>query len=73
MSMAIQVTLAGSNGSVAALDGSTGTDQWRASVTGGIAGGIGSDGRISAVVTRGNELLALKDVGVKSGAKTSAP
>ncbi|HQX60089.1 MAG: outer membrane protein assembly factor BamB [Rhodoferax sp.] len=54
------VTLAGSDGSVAALDGSTGTDQWRASVTGGIAGGIGSDGRISAVVTRGNELLALE-------------
>lgn len=54
------VTLAGSDGSVAALDGSTGADQWRATVPDGIAGGIGSDGRISAVVTRGNELLALE-------------
>lgn len=54
------VTLAGSDGSLAALDGSTGADQWRATVTGGVAGGIGSDGRISAVVTRDNELLALE-------------
>jgi outer membrane protein assembly factor BamB len=54
------VTLAGTDGSVAALDGSTGADQWRATVTGGVSGGIGSDGRISAVVNRGNELLVLE-------------
>ena len=54
------VTVAGSDGSVAALDGNTGADQWRATVPGGVAGGIGSDGRISAAVTRGNDLVALE-------------
>jgi outer membrane protein assembly factor BamB len=52
------VTLAGSDGSIAALDGASGGDQWRASVAGGIAGGVGSDGRTSAVVSRANELVA---------------
>ncbi len=54
------VSLAGGDGSLATLDGSTGADQWRATVAGGIAGGVGSDGRITAVVTRNNELLALE-------------
>jgi outer membrane protein assembly factor BamB len=52
------VTVAGSDGSIAALDGASGGDQWRASVAGGIAGGVGSDGRTSAVVSRANELVA---------------
>lgn len=54
------VSLAGGDGSLAALDGSSGADQWRATVAGGIAGGVGSDGRLTAVVTRNNELLALE-------------
>ena len=54
------VSLAGGDGSVATIDGNTGADQWRAMVAGGIAGGVGSDGRLTAVVTRANELLALE-------------
>ncbi len=54
------VSLAGGDGSVATLDGNTGADQWRAAVAGGIVGGVGSDGRLTAVVTRNNELLALE-------------
>lgn len=54
------VTVAGSDGSIAALDGGSGTDQWRASVQGGINAAVGSDGRTTAVVTRNNELVALE-------------
>ncbi len=54
------VAVAGADGSVAVLDGNTGADQWRAKVPGGVAGGVGSDGRITALVTRGNELVALE-------------
>jgi outer membrane protein assembly factor BamB len=54
------VTVAGSDGSIAAIDGASGGDQWRASVAGGIAGGVGSDGRTSAVVSRANELVAFE-------------
>jgi len=54
------VSLAGGDGSVATIDGTSGADQWRVMVAGGIAGGVGSDGRLTAVVTRANELLALE-------------
>jgi outer membrane protein assembly factor BamB len=54
------VTVAGSDGSIAAIDGASGGDQWRASVAGGIAGGVGSDGRTSAVVSRANELVVFE-------------
>ncbi len=54
------ISLAGGDGSLATLDGNTGADQWRATVAGGIAGGVGSDGRVTAVVTRANELLAME-------------
>jgi outer membrane protein assembly factor BamB len=54
------VTVAASDGSIAAIDGANGGDQWRASVAGGIAGGVGSDGRTSAVVSRANELVAFE-------------
>ncbi len=53
------VTLAGSDGSIAAIDAGTGADQWRATVGADIGGGVGSDGRYAAVVTRGNDLVAL--------------
>ncbi|MEO8543689.1 MAG: outer membrane protein assembly factor BamB [Burkholderiaceae bacterium] len=52
------VTVAGSDGSIAAIDGASGADQWRAKVAGGITGGVGSDGSVSAVVSRSNELVA---------------
>lgn len=53
------VTLAGSDGVLAALDTATGAERWRTSVGDRIAAGVGSDGRFSAVVTRGNELVTL--------------
>jgi outer membrane protein assembly factor BamB len=39
----------------------TGRDLWRANAGGLIAAGVGSDGRVAAVVTAGNELVALAD------------
>lgn len=53
------VTVAGSDGTVAAMDAATGRDLWRAGVGGPIAAGVGSDGKVAAVVTRANELVAL--------------
>ena len=55
------VFLAGSDGSVAALDARTGRDFWRATVGGPIAAGVGSDGKIAAVVTQANDVVALQD------------
>lgn len=53
------VAIASSDGTVAVLDGASGRDLWRASAGGPIAAGVGSDGRVAAVVTRGNELVVL--------------
>jgi len=54
------VTVAGSDGSVAAIDSGNGADLWRATVRGEIGGGVGSDGRHAAVVTRDNDLVVLE-------------
>jgi outer membrane protein assembly factor BamB len=51
------ITVAGADGSVAALDAQTGKDIWRATVAGGIAAGVGSDGKYTAVVSKDNELV----------------
>jgi outer membrane assembly lipoprotein YfgL len=52
------VTLAGGDGTVAALDPASGRELWRASAGGPIAAGVGSDGNVTAVVTRTNEVVA---------------
>jgi outer membrane protein assembly factor BamB len=54
------VIVAGADGSLLALDGQTGRQEWRANIAGGIAAGVGSDGQYSAVVTPGNELVTLE-------------
>ena len=54
------VTLASSDGSLAAFDAASGRELWRANAGGPIAAGVGSDGRISAVVTRTNDLVAFE-------------
>lgn len=54
------VTLAAGDGSIAAIDARTGRDLWRASAGGPIAAGVGSDGSVAAVVTRGNEVVAFE-------------
>lgn len=53
------VTLASSDGVVAAIDVRTGGDIWRANVGAAISAGAGSDGRYAAVITRNNELVTL--------------
>lgn len=53
------VTVASSEGTVAAIDTRTGADIWRANVGAPIAAGAGSDGRFAAIVTRNNELITL--------------
>ncbi len=53
------VTLASSDGTVAAIDGNSGQDLWRVQTGAALEAGVGSDGRYAAVVTRGNELLVL--------------
>lgn len=50
---------AGSDGVVGLLDTRTGTDMWRGNAGAALAAGVGSDGRVAAVVTRGNELVVL--------------
>lgn len=53
------VALASSDGTVAVIDAATGRDLWRASAGGPLAAGVGSDGKLVAVVSRANELVAL--------------
>lgn len=53
------ITVAGTDGSVAAIDARTGGDIWRTSVGAPIVAGAGSDGRYTAVVTQTNELVVL--------------
>lgn len=51
--------VAGSDGTVLALDSETGAERWRSRVSGQLSAGVGSDGRYVAVVTRGNEVVVL--------------
>jgi outer membrane assembly lipoprotein YfgL len=50
---------AGADGVVGLLDARTGSDVWRGNAGAALAAGVGSDGRVAAVVTRGNELVVL--------------
>lgn len=54
------VTVAGSDGSMAAIDSGNGADQWRTALNAQIGGGVGSDSRYAAVVTRNNDLVVLE-------------
>ncbi len=52
---------AASDGVVAAIDARTGRDIWRLNLVTPLAAGVGSDGRMAAVVTLGNELVVIVD------------
>jgi outer membrane protein assembly factor BamB len=54
------LTLASSDGSVAALDGNTGRDLWRSVAGAPVTAGAGSDGQSAAVVTRNNDLVVFE-------------
>jgi len=51
--------LASDDGTVLALDATTGQELWRGEAGGRISAGVGTDGRYAAVVTRDNELVVL--------------
>ncbi len=54
------LTVAGSDGSVAALDARTGRELWRASAGSPLAAAVGSDGRLAAVVTNANDVVTFE-------------
>ena len=53
------VTLASADGGVAAIDARTGGDVWRAALAEPLSAGVGSDGKVAAVVSRANALIVL--------------
>jgi outer membrane assembly lipoprotein YfgL len=55
-----QVLLAGGDGAVVTLDAATGRELGRASAGAELTGGVGGDGRVAAVVTRDNQVVALE-------------
>ena len=54
------IGVAGDDGSVALLDAQTGRDIWRLALNTPIAAGVGSDGKVLAVVTKANEVVAMQ-------------
>ena len=56
---AAHVTVADADGQVVRFDATSGAQQWRATLKTPLSAGVGSDGRFSAVVSRGNELIVL--------------
>ena len=53
--------MAASDGSVVAVEADTGRALWRANVGAKLSAGVGSDGKVAAVVTRAGELVALEN------------
>lgn len=54
------VTVAASDGAVVQYDAATGKVNWRAQLDAALAAGVGSDGRFTAVVTQGGEVVVLE-------------
>ncbi len=68
VAFALQVQVSGntlavgsSDGTVALLDAASGRDIWRASAGAPLSAGVGSDGKVAAVVTTANDVVALAD------------
>ncbi len=55
------VAVASGDGTVALVDAATGRDIWRLALNTTLAAGAGNDGKVVAVVTRGNEVVAIQD------------
>lgn len=54
------LTMAASDGTVLALEADSGRTLWRTTLGASIAAGVGTDGRLAAVVTASGELVALE-------------
>ena len=54
------VLLASSAGTVVSLDAHSGREDWRYNTAEGISAGVGGDGRLAAVVTGANQLVAIE-------------
>ena len=59
------VTVAASDGTVLAIEAESGNALWRGNVGAKLSAGVGSDGKIAAVVTRDGDLVALEAGQVK--------
>jgi outer membrane assembly lipoprotein YfgL len=57
-----QFVVAGSDGTLLALDAQSGRQLWRASAGAPLSAGVGSDGRFHAVVTTDNKLVAFDGI-----------
>ena len=55
-----QVLVAGGDGTVVALESGSGRELWRAAAKAPLSAGVGSDGKLAAVVTRSNEVVAFE-------------
>lgn len=55
------IGVASDDGTVALLDAQTGRDIWRVALKAALSAGVGSDGKVLAVVTKANEVVALQD------------
>lgn len=53
--------IASDDGTVALLDTQTGRDIWRVALKAPLSAGVGSDGKVLAVVTKANEVVALQN------------
>jgi outer membrane protein assembly factor BamB len=53
------------NGTVVSVDAETGKENWRADAGGGLATGVGTDGRFTGVVTRDDDLVVFEQGTVK--------
>lgn len=58
-------TVAGTDGTVLALDAETGREVWRGSAGAKLGAGVGTDGRFAAVVTREGDLVTFEQGQVK--------
>jgi outer membrane protein assembly factor BamB len=66
------VVVAAADGAVAAMDADTGRELWRGSAGAALATGAGTDGKLTAVITRDNEAVML-DAGGKVLWKAKLP
>jgi outer membrane protein assembly factor BamB len=57
------IAVASGSGEVAQLEAATGRQVWRASAGGALSAGVGGDGKLTSVVTRGNEVVTFGPAG----------